>query len=358
MKLFTQLLPFLILVITFFSNNIDAQINLRPSTIGINTDNPLSAISINTSGGSDIGIVVTDIGATSTLKTGIRSYLKRPTTVDWKYAVTGSIESGFGNAIGVYGASSTSTPSNEGRSYGLFAQAGNATPNYNYAVYGQLTGENAGTAIFAWDRITYPNTDVLNTGGTWAGYFIGKTRFTQQIQIDAGGIKFPDGTVQITANSNTFSRDGDYQSQQRVIDELLIGKEIQREKLAKLEDELLQQQEEIGQLKAMINQVLLRNLKPNLTTKSTVEIHQSPALNQNYPNPFQSETQIDYYVPKSTKKASFLLTGTDGKVIHRFKVAKGENQLVIKTNELTAGTYIYSLILDGKVTLSKQMVIQ
>jgi len=251
----------------------------------------------------------------------------------------------------------SSTPSTEGRSYGFFGQAGNATPNYNYAVYGQLIGDNAGTAIFGWDRVTYPNESFLNTQGTWAGYFIGKTRFTEQLQIDAGGIKFPDGTIQTTAN-NSFQSGTSSKRQQGIIKELLIEKEAQKIQLEKLQAEITQQQKETKELKEMMQQLLAKESTSIPVNTQIIEVGELSYLEQNYPNPFQGDTQISYYVPKSIKKAKILLTGADGKIIYESFIATGKNQLTLKMNELVAGTYFYSLILDGVVSSTKQMVVR
>jgi len=342
MKKITAQLLFFIFGIFFISTNSLAQMTITTNGIGWNSDSPLSPISINNDGASNRGISVTDVDA-SILTVGVYSRLAQPTTVGWKYSVNSVIESGFGNAVALTGTSFTANP---------------ATPNYNYAVYAQLKGENAGTAIFAWDRINYPDDSVLNTGGSWAGYFIGKTRFTQQIQIDAGGIKFPDGTVQTTAN-NSFQGEASNKRQQAIIDELLIEKEIQKTQLEKLAAEIAQQQEETKELRAMMQQLLAAQASASTPLNTQViEVAEMPYLEQNFPNPSYGDTQINYYVPETTKKAKILLTGADGKVVYESFVATGKNQLTLKMNELASGTYFYSLVLDDVVTLSKQMVVR
>jgi len=49
----------------------------------------------------------------------------------------------------------------------------------------------------------------------------------------------------------------------------------------------------------------------------------------------------------------------NGRVLKSFSItSKGNGQVVVKATELPAGTYQYSLILDGRMVDSKKMSIQ
>ncbi len=81
------------------------------------------------------------------------------------------------------------------------------------------------------------------------------------------------------------------------------------------------------------------------------------SLEQNAPNPFSSATTIRYNIPHAGK-AKILITNTAGSTIKTFNfIAKGNGSVTVHANELAAGTYYYSLIVDGKKTDSKKMIL-
>ena len=153
-----------------------------------------SKVNIGTSGNfmvvegdGDVGIGTTDASShrltvvgTNTNHLGAAIYASRanPTgnsSNDYGYAIRGQIGSGTGWAIGVGGDSTSGSPSSNGRAFGIYGKASNATSNFNYGVFGMLEGSNAGAAITGWDRINYPNWS-MSTDGSWAGYFQGDVK--------------------------------------------------------------------------------------------------------------------------------------------------------------------------------------
>lgn len=89
--------------------------------------------------------------------------------------------------------------------------------------------------------------------------------------------------------------------------------------------------------------------------KETLEI---PILEQNTPNPFNVETTIQYFLPSITKNASIVLSDITGRIIKEYKLEdNGFGNVLIGANELKAGKFIYSLLIDGKVIQSKKMLI-
>ena len=71
--------------------------------------------------------------------------------------------------IGTIANGSSAITQISGSTYGVLATAGNATPGYNYAVFGRLTGTRNGAAIFG--TTSYSLGKFLN--GRYAGYFSG-----------------------------------------------------------------------------------------------------------------------------------------------------------------------------------------
>ena len=72
------------------------------------------------------------------------------------------------------------------------------------------------------------------------------------------------------------------------------------------------------------------------------------SLLQNAPNPFTGNTQIWYKVEKQAKEIQIIEQGLKD---------KGTYKAAFINSGLTPGTYFYSLIIDGKKSDTKKMVI-
>lgn len=91
---------------------------------------------------------------------------------------------------------------------------------------------------------------------------------------------------------------------------------------------------------------------------NTKNVAKATLLEQNTPNPFSSITTIRYNIPSSVKNAQIMVTNAAGSMVKTFNLAnKGAGNVTINANELTAGSYYYTLIVDGKKADSKQMVL-
>jgi hypothetical protein len=81
-------------------------------------------------------------------------------------------------------------------------------------------------------------------------------------------------------------------------------------------------------------------------------------LGQNVPNPFDQSTLIPFRIPSTCKSASIMIAETaTAKVIRLVPVSCKETQLIIDAGTLAAGTYVYTLYIDGQPYDSKQMMI-
>lgn len=80
-------------------------------------------------------------------------------------------------------------------------------------------------------------------------------------------------------------------------------------------------------------------------------------LSQNEPNPFSSETTIRYNLPETTNNASLLVYDLSGKQVASFPINKGSSSIVLSSEKLSAGIYIYSIVADNKILDSKRMVV-
>jgi hypothetical protein len=90
--------------------------------------------------------------------------------------------------------------------------------------------------------------------------------------------------------------------------------------------------------------------------QSTID---SPRLEQNIPNPFHENTTIKYYLPNGTRTANITITDLSGVQLKTFDLGgtRGFGQVLISGGAFPAGTYIYTLTVDGKVVDSKRMVL-
>ncbi len=82
-------------------------------------------------------------------------------------------------------------------------------------------------------------------------------------------------------------------------------------------------------------------------------------LYQNYPNPTETTTTVEFYVPQNTA-ADFNLYSSAGSLVNTISFSslnKGRHRVDINTAKLAAGIYYYTLEVKGKV-YSKKMVVR
>jgi len=80
-------------------------------------------------------------------------------------------------------------------------------------------------------------------------------------------------------------------------------------------------------------------------------------LKQNAPNPANGNTVISYYIPDNAGSAQIKITDVKGSLIKTFSAAKGEGQINIKSGQLPAGTYNYTLYINSKTVDTRQMIL-
>jgi len=123
-------------------------------------------------------------------------------------------------------------------------------------------------------------------------------------------------------------------------------------------ESIKEQQEQIEVLKSK----LVESSSNTSTLKSSQISEESSSeqasLSQNKPNPFSVNTTIDMIIPESVASAMLYIYDLQGKQIKAMIVAgRGATSETIYGSELQAGLYIYSLVTDGKLIGSKQMIL-
>ena len=81
-------------------------------------------------------------------------------------------------------------------------------------------------------------------------------------------------------------------------------------------------------------------------------------MDQNKPNPFSESTVIALGIPSNAQAASIFIYDMSGKQVQSFPVSeRGETNITIYASDLTAGMYIYTLVIDGKAAVTRRMII-
>ncbi|MFN3939629.1 MAG: tail fiber domain-containing protein, partial [Chitinophagales bacterium] len=98
----------------------------------------------------------------------------------------------------------------------------------------------------------------------------------------------------------------------------------------------------------------------NTESKTSItlqNVNSEASLSQNIPNPFTGKTTIQYFVPEAAQAAQIKIVNANGVNIFLADVKLGAGVLEIDATQLSAGTYSYTLLVDGKVIDTKLMVI-
>lgn len=177
---------------------------------------------------------------------------------------------------------------------------------------------------------------------------------------------------------NEVTRSGDYlsvntdalryalvnavQEQQEIIENM----ETENNDLRHQVDNLNQQNTELTKRLDAIEAMLRNETNTNTTNNSTAKTevasrteNKTATLSQNTPNPFYNKTIIEYTLEQDAKSAYLQITDVAGKVIFNqdLSTKKGSYNEEISRRNFVAGTYIYSLIVDGEVMDSKKMIV-
>ena len=80
-------------------------------------------------------------------------------------------------------------------------------------------------------------------------------------------------------------------------------------------------------------------------------------LFQNAPNPFTERTVIRFKLPEDSRSAYIYIFDMQGKMQRQIPVDASMQSININGYELSAGMYIYSLVVNGREIDSKRMIL-
>lgn len=118
----------------------------------------------------------------------------------------------------------------------------------------------------------------------------------------------------------------------------------------------------INELALLVNQMQsnLMNCCNPVTQNQIITIsNELPSLGQNIPNPLDNNTVIPYRIPMNCSDAYILISEiSTGRIIIEEEIDCYQNQLILNTANLSAGTYGYTLKVNGSIIDTKIMIVQ
>jgi len=113
-------------------------------------------------------------------------------------------------------------------------------------------------------------------------------------------------------------------------------------------------QQEIDKLKAMVQSIAKRT---GINDVNSITLA-GASLEQNIPNPFNHSTIIRYTLPAKFVAAQIAITDQSGKLLKQINISTaGKGMINVQAGLLAAGSYNYSLFIDGHLLDAKRMVL-
>ncbi|MDR2085322.1 MAG: tail fiber domain-containing protein [Bacteroidales bacterium] len=135
----------------------------------------------------------------------------------------------------------------------------------------------------------------------------------------------------------------------------------QQEQITNLEAIVYKQASELFILKENIydEDVQLKNSSNNdINGQEDSENYKNAKLLQNAPNPFFLSTEIKFEIPENFTSAKLIIYNMQGIEIKSFNIAtKGVGNIIIQGSELSAGMYLYTLLVNNRVIDTKKMIL-
>jgi hypothetical protein len=398
-------LVIVIISMSVFFCNTEAQLIMDcDGNVGVDESSPLSTLAIGGPGSTNYK--VNAVGTNGAYHCGLRG--ENPTTgFNSNYGVVGGIIYGesSGKAFGVYGVGWKGSTPTYGRSYGVYGYAGNATDGYNYGAYGYLVSDRDGAAVYGTLDGDY------EVDGQYAGYFKGDVHIEGDLTVDG---TYPSSDIKLKKDVRVIEEDviskleglqvirfkkkhySEYKELSDTADHIKIAAELESERFTKDRIGLIAQELQLtfpevvkvtnsGYLAVDYNQLIpilvkaiteqqvqIEELQAAIESGETLkgaaaktvspDLQSSEAdistLHQNAPNPFTEETTISYSLGETVGSATLFIYDMSGKQLRSYILhERGGSQINIIGGEFDAGMYMYSLVADGALIGTKQMIL-
>lgn len=312
--------------------------------------------------------------------------------------------------IGGEGVVYSPTMRNTGRAFGLRGVAGNCTSGYNFGVLGALQGSQEGAAIFG---TTSGKTLGLSVDGRYAGYFDGNVKVTGSLQgnvVNSADVNAKNtqtlrpinSALDGIASANPFM----YIVRTQVPGigtGIVLDTITQTETVAPTSDPVApfgksyyaldvnavkqsfpaliikdaQGNEYVNytQLVPILVQAIkelkteLDDLKEAVASSGTRKVNAAiniatntldegwGSISQNTPNPFTGQSIVRVSVPDDASDAYIDILTLNGASVKRIPVSNGLSEVSLSSFEFAPGTYLYTLVVNGKVSETRRMVV-
>lgn len=143
---------------------------------------------------------------------------------------------------------------------------------------------------------------------------------------------------------------------------LIAGFNEQQTQNAELNNRLQQLEQQVQQLQDCIDQSRLcvepqQRLSGEDEQSVVLENQSAIILDQNVPNPFAEQTRISFSIPEEVVNAEMIFFDMNGVIINQVQlVDRGNGSITVYGENLSSGVYSYSLVADGQVIATKNMV--
>ncbi|MEX0810802.1 MAG: tail fiber domain-containing protein [Chitinophagales bacterium] len=107
------------------------------------------------------------------------------------------------------------------------------------------------------------------------------------------------------------------------------------------------------------NQRKTNSTSENETFINQIAVDLNPlqvVLEQNVPNPFAEQTTISYYIPNEVNSSRIIFYDAIGRIVKEVDVENGYGIVTVFASNLSAGTYSYTLLIDGEAIETKKML--